>query len=90
MTFFKVGVSSFAANPHEAADYLASHHCLASAVSLVTTISSQYSSDNGNIFMLSGSKHIKTILLHCVGRNSRSPGAQACHPSACLAGLVKT
>ena len=33
----KVGVSSFAADPHEAADYLASHHCLASAVSLVAT-----------------------------------------------------
>jgi len=40
----QVGVSSFAANPHEAADYLASHHCLASAVSLVPNISRPYSS----------------------------------------------
>jgi len=40
----QVGVSSFANNPHEAADYLASHPCLASAVSLVPNISRPYSS----------------------------------------------
>jgi len=40
----QVGVSSFAESPHEAADYLASHHCLASAVSLVPNVSRPYSS----------------------------------------------